>query len=51
MSNAVMPMLLDHRAIFYMALFCSAGDKLRALHMLVICSTTELLSSCYGITG
>lgn len=52
MSNAVVPMLLDHRAtLFYMALFCGAGDKLRALHMLVTCSTTELLSSCYSMAS
>ena len=44
-------MLLDRRAIFYMALFCGAWGKLRALHMLAFCSTTQRLSSCYGITG
>lgn len=52
MSNAVMPMLLDHRAtLFYLALFCGAGDKLRAPHILVTCSTTELLSSCYSMAS
>lgn len=34
-----------------MSLFPDAEDKLRALHKLVICSTTEQLSGCYGITG